>query len=199
MDDDEHREIWLFLDELGNLPRNESLAEWLSLGRSKGCRMVIGTQSISQIKDIYGEFGADSLLNLFTTVVAMRCGATGITAEYTAKCFGSQEVERPSFSSGSNNEQVINWHRETIPLVTASALTQLPQASVKGVEGFLLVPGWDAVYRLCWPIPNFKKQAEGHIPAKWLNTNSKSHSASSRRDQIKAKRRTVNDVTSSNL
>src|SRR5262249_46966242 len=48
------RELWLVLDELANLPKNPALLEWMSLGRSKGCRIVAGTQSISQIRQIYG-------------------------------------------------------------------------------------------------------------------------------------------------
>ncbi len=50
------------LDETKNLPRNDSLYEWMCLGRLKGCRIVAGTQSISQLKQIYSE-NADSRLS----------------------------------------------------------------------------------------------------------------------------------------
>ncbi|WP_330110341.1 type IV secretion system DNA-binding domain-containing protein [Methylophaga thalassica] len=162
------REIWLFLDELANLPRNDSLKEWMSLGRSKGCRIVAGTQSISQIQEIYSERGADSLLNMFSVFVSMRLGAAGETATYTAKAFGERQVERPSNSPGSNGEALINWHRERQALVTASDLIHLPQAGASGVEGYLMIPGWQSVYRLRWPIPKIPARADENCPAAWL-------------------------------
>ena len=162
------RELWLFLDELANLPKNNALLEWMSLGRSKGCRIVAGTQSISQVQQIYGDHGADSLLNMFTIFASMRLGTAGETANHVAKAFGEREVERPTSSAGPSGSPVQNWHREILPLVTVSDLVQLPQASKHGTEGYLLIPGWEAVYRLRWPIPQLSPQADEHVAADWL-------------------------------
>jgi succinate dehydrogenase hydrophobic anchor subunit len=164
------RELWLFLDELGNLPRNGSLIEWMSLGRSKGCRLVAGTQSISQLKEIYTDKGADSLLNLFSIIISLRVGAAGDSANYVAKIFGEREVERPTNTTGLHGSHVTNWQRESLPLVTPSDLVHLPQVDHRGAEGYLLVPGWKAVYRLRWPLPKFPKIALEHCPALWLQT-----------------------------
>ncbi|PTP99713.1 type IV secretion system DNA-binding domain-containing protein [Vibrio sp. ZF 223] len=186
------RELWLFLDELANLPRNDSLYEWMCLGRSKGCRIVAGTQSISQLKQIYSENGADSLLNMFTMFISMRVGSAGETASYTAKAFGEREVERPTSSAGPQDHPVLNWHRETLPLITVSDLVHLPQASRRGVEGFLLIPGWLGVYRLLWPIASLPIQALEHCPAAWLSKKPPSKAtlevASSRREQLRRRR-----------
>lgn len=158
------REMWLFLDEIGNLPKNDSLIEWMSLGRSKGCRIVAGTQSISQIQQLYTDRGADTLLNLFNNFVSMRVGAAGITASHTASIFGTQVVERPSYDRDSHS----NWSREDLPVVSASDLVQLPQAGKNGAEGYILIPGWNAVYKLCWPISDLPTKAPEHCPALWL-------------------------------
>ncbi len=190
------RELWLFLDELANLPKNDSLAEWMSLGRSKGCRIVAGTQSISQLQQLYTERGADSLLNLFTLFVSMRTGAAGQTATYTAKAFGEREVERPTSSAGPQGTPITNWHHETQALVSTSDLVQLPQAGPRGADGFLLIPGWQAVYRLRWPIPNLPSQAPEHCPAAWLtdipkpqsNTNQPGATPPSRRNTLRQRR-----------
>lgn len=162
------REIWLFLDELANLPRNDSLKEWMSLGRSKGCRIVAGTQSISQIQEIYSERGADSLLNMFSIFVSMRIGSAGGTATYTAQAFGERQVERPSISFDPNGGRLTNWQNETQALVTASDLIHLPQPNRRGAEGFIMIPGWESVYKLRWPIPKIPAQAKEHCPADWL-------------------------------
>jgi type IV secretory pathway TraG/TraD family ATPase VirD4 len=187
------RELWLFLDELANLPRNDSLMEWMSLGRSKGARIVAGTQSISQLKQLYTDHGADTLLNMFTVFASMRVGGAGETASYTAKAFGEREVERPSNAPEGQGKASVNWQHETLALVTPSDIVQLPQANNKGVEGFLLIPGWKAVYRLRWPYPTLSTQAPEHCPATWLSSDSQPPSKEtdktlSRREQLQARR-----------
>lgn len=192
------RELWLFIDELGNLPKNPALAEWMSLGRSKGCRICGGTQSISQLKHIYGEQEADTLLNMFTLFASMRLGAAGETASYTAKAFGERVVERPTSSAGQGDGTTRNWHRETLPVVSASNLVQLPQPNKKGVMGYLLIPGYKAVYRLSWPYSNLSPISDEHCPADWLTAKrapickdddqGTSEDKPSRREQLKRRR-----------
>lgn len=187
------RELWLFIDELANLPRNDSLQQWMALGRSKGCRLVAGTQSISQLKKIYSEHGADNLMNMFTIFGAMRLGAVGETATQAAKSFGEREVERPTSSAGPKERPAQNWHRETLPLVTASDLVHLPQPNSKGVEGYLLIPGYQSVYRLKWPYPRLSANSEEHLPARWLAQSSSKKSdgkarPSSRLKQLQSRR-----------
>ncbi|UNP89052.1 type IV secretion system DNA-binding domain-containing protein [Aeromonas encheleia] len=126
---------WLVLDELGNLPKNDSLKEWMSIGRSKGCRTLAGTQSISQLHKTYGEHDTDTLLNLFSTIIALRCGATGGVAEYAAKTFGEAIYERPTYSE--NQGQAASWQKETWRLVTPSDLVNLPQSTPQGVTGYI--------------------------------------------------------------
>ena len=192
------RELWLFIDELGNLPKNPALIEWMSLGRSKGCRICGGTQSISQIKEIYGDKEADTLLNMFTMFVSMQVGAVGETAIYTAKAFGERVVERPTSRAGQGDGTFQNWHRETLPLVSASDLVHLPQPNSKGVVGYLLVPGYKAVYRLRWPYNKLSPINDEHCPADWLTAKPASigknddrgisEGKPSRREQLKKRR-----------
>ncbi|MFM5518986.1 type IV secretory system conjugative DNA transfer family protein [Aeromonas dhakensis] len=158
--------IWLVLDELGNLPKNDSLKEWMSIGRSKGCRTLAGTQSISQLHKTYGEHDTDTLLNLFSTIIALRCGATGGVAEYAAKAFGEAIYERPTYSE--NQGQTASWQKETWRLVTPSDLVNLPQSTPQGVTGYITSSGWNAVYRLQWPYPKLNVIAKSHVAADWL-------------------------------
>ncbi|MFA0320395.1 type IV secretion system DNA-binding domain-containing protein [Vibrio sp. 10N.222.55.A3] len=161
-------QTWLIIDELGNLPKNDSLKEWLSLGRSKGCRFVGGTQSISQLHDKYGEHDTNTLLNLFATVIALRCGAPGGEAEYAANCFGEAIYERPSSGSTKMGASAISWQREISQLVTASDLVHLPQSNDNGVTGYIASSGWNSVFQLQWPYPKLDKQAPSHIPSPWV-------------------------------
>ena len=179
------RELWLFLDEIGNLPKNPALLEWMSLGRSKGCRIVAGTQSISQLEDVYGKPQANTLLSMFTLLVSMRVGAAGETASDVSKFFGEREVEKPTSNIDKKAGIAKNWHREVIPLVSASELSQLPQPNKKGVYGFILIPGYKAVYKLCWPYLNQKNISKEQVPAEWLkNENNKSSKKLSRKSKF---------------
>lgn len=157
---------WLILDELGNLSRNDSLKEWLSLGRSKGCRCIAGTQSVSQLRDIYGDDSTETILNLFSTIISLRCGAPSDAAEYAAKCFGEGVFERPTIGA-EHSKNVINWHKEVNNLVTADHLKHIPEAN-DGVLGYITSSGWNSVFKLKWPYPNMAKISEGHIPANWM-------------------------------
>ena len=163
------RELWLFIDELGNLPKNPALLEWMSLGRSKGSRIIAGTQSLAQIKRDFDSEEAEAMLNMFTMFVSMRVGAIGEASKEAANVFGERVVERLTSSAGQGDGTTANWHRETLPLVTSSDLVQLPQPNKKGVEGYLMLPAYDAVYRLRWPYPKQPASVQEHCPAPWVD------------------------------
>ncbi|GAA4084345.1 type IV secretion system DNA-binding domain-containing protein [Zhongshania borealis] len=169
------RELFLFLDELANLKPTPYLLEWLSLGRSKGCRCIAGTQSVSalQTDEMYGEKGTDALLSLFGLFIALRMSGIGKSAKYCAEAFDARQVERPNSSAGPQNTPIDNWHGDSQALVTSADLIQkLPQPGRRGVHGFLLVPGW-GVYKLRWPLNPLPQVAKEHIPAVWLSAKPK--------------------------
>jgi type IV secretory pathway TraG/TraD family ATPase VirD4 len=157
------RDTWLFIDEMANLPPNPSIKMWLELARARGGRAVFGTQSISQIKNNYGEHDADTILNLFSIVVAMRIGGAGGDSEYVSNVFGDRIVERPS---QVGNEKT--WQRSSEPVVSEHDLTHIEMPTKKGVVGYLMVPSWEDVFCLQWSYFKKKAIAEEHVPAKWL-------------------------------
>lgn len=167
------RDTWLFIDEMANLPPNPSIKMWLELARSRGGRAVFGTQSISQIKNNYGEHDADTILNLFSIVVAMRIGGAGGDSEYVSNVFGDRIVERPS---QVGNEKT--WQRSNEPVVSEYDLTHIEMPTKKGVIGYLMMPSWGDVFRLQWPLFTKKAIAEELVPAKWLTERPKKESKS---------------------
>lgn len=162
--DDETRRTWLVIDEAANLPVNPMLLKWLELARSKGARSIISTQSISRLIELYSQNNTDAMLNLLSTVISLRIGPAGEDARHTAKIFGERIVERPS-----SLEPNSNWQRSKEPLVEEFELTQLKPAGWQGVNGYLFVPGWNATYKLRWPIFSGASVADEHIPASWIS------------------------------
>ncbi|KXI26783.1 type IV secretion system DNA-binding domain-containing protein [Paraglaciecola hydrolytica] len=148
-EDNESEELWLILDELGNLPKLESLQKWLSTGRSKGARTIAGTQNISQTKEVYGENISETLLSLFKNHVVFQCGAIGKTPELASDSLGQVVFERPSKSSSSNGDSTFTWHKFTENLVPKVDIINLKNTKF-GVVGFAKVSGDSDVYKLEW-------------------------------------------------
>jgi type IV secretory pathway TraG/TraD family ATPase VirD4 len=145
------RETWLFLDELANMPKNPYIFDWISLGGSKGCRLVGGTQSISQLQHIFSEKETNTFLGMMNTFVAMRSGSDAEGSKYIATIFGDREIERQHVSRDKNGSKTISLELKTQPMVSATDLMHLPLANKSGAEGFLKIAGYNAVYKLKWP------------------------------------------------
>ncbi|MCM8857911.1 MAG: type IV secretion system DNA-binding domain-containing protein [Candidatus Thiodiazotropha sp.] len=155
-------ETWLFIDEAASLPPTPALMKWLELARARGGRAVIGTQSLSQLRSLYGAEPANTLLNLTTNVIAMRMGAAGQEAEFTAGIFQKRIVERPN----QRNENA-SWSQSEEWVVSPSDLVQIPPPDAKGLWGYLMIPGWGAVYKLQWPLFRQSPITDESIPATW--------------------------------
>lgn len=147
--DNEKEKTWLVIDELGNLPKSPSLESWLSLSRSKGGRMIAGTQNLSQISQQYDN--ADSIFSLFGIIVAMRLGPSGISAENAAKSMGNYIARTTSQTVSTDESKTENLQERAV--ITKEDIIHLPLANKLGVEGFLLIGGSNAVCRLKWPFP----------------------------------------------
>jgi len=173
MPDTESRRIWLTLDELGNLPRCPSLMRGLTLGRSKGLRTIAGVQAISQLRSVYGADASETLLTLFSTVIALRVGTPGDSSQAASKSLGRQRIVRPIVTLDNREGQSTSYQQIDEPTVTPEAISQLPDPNKKGVSGFLSVNGLVDTYQLVWPYPNLKKIATGYVAADWLSPKAK--------------------------
>lgn len=162
--DNEEQKTWLVLDELATLNKSKSFERWLALGRSKGCRTIAGTQLLSQLNSIYGQDDCNTILGLFSNVVAFKLGPNGESASKASASFGARRVEYPVFSTNEKGEKSRSYQQESIALVTPEDLVHLPQPTLKrGIDGFLLIGGSNAVYKLNWPIGEYEKVAEAVI------------------------------------
>jgi type IV secretory pathway TraG/TraD family ATPase VirD4 len=162
--DNEEQKTWLVLDELATLNKSKSLERWLALGRSKGCRTIAGTQLLSQLYSIYGQEDCNTILGLFSNVVAFKLGPNGESASKASASFGERRVEYPVFSTNEKGEKSCSFQQESIALVAPEDLVHLPQPTIKrGIDGYLLIGGSNAVYKLNWPIGEYEKVAEAVI------------------------------------
>jgi type IV secretory pathway TraG/TraD family ATPase VirD4 len=161
--DSDSRRFWFVLDELGNMPKTESLKKLLTLGRSKGVRTIAGTQAVSQLRSIYGQDDAETILSLFSNVIALRTGPIGDSAKVASESLGTKRVEQRVKSFDSSGKKSINFQHSEMPVVNTEEIIHLPRSNCS-VSGYLLINGYESVYRLDWPIQKRLKIAEAFIP-----------------------------------
>jgi energy-coupling factor transporter ATP-binding protein EcfA2 len=159
--DCKEREVWLVLDELGAIPQNTSLEQWLSRGRSKGARTIAGTQSVSQLQSIYGEKDSETILGLFSTTIALRMGSAGQSASVASKTFGNRMVMSKSISTDEKGIKSITVAEKEVPVVAREKIVHLPKPDSRGVRGYMTIAGTNATYQLTWPYPNLPNVAIG--------------------------------------
>lgn len=162
--DTQTESIWLVLDELSTLNKSKRLETWLALGRSKGCKTIAGVQLLSQIESIYGKEDANTVLGLFGNVVTFKLAPTGDSADKASDSLGKRRVEYQTATTNEKGERSHSLHQEDIAIVKPEDLIHLPQPTLKnGIEGYALISGTNAVYRLNWPINEYKKVAKAVI------------------------------------
>jgi len=97
-----HRRIWMFLDELPSLGKQEMLAPALSEGRKFGLVGVLGLQTIQQLREIYGREGAAVLWGLPKNRLMLR-----ISDQETADMISAEigEYQRRRITTSTNQSQ----------------------------------------------------------------------------------------------
>lgn len=88
---------WFVLDEFRAMEKVDFVYELLNRGRSKGVSVLIGAQSVSGIKDVYGDFRANDILGLCSTKCFLRVGDPG-TDEWIRDFLGEDRNFRPTYS-----------------------------------------------------------------------------------------------------
>lgn len=140
LDEDRQRRVWTFFDELPSLNKLPSLEDNLAMSRKFGGCVVLGFQSYSQLKSVYGVEGAETIAGLCSSWVVYRYNEPE-TAEWIAKSLGSQEVleKAEGISYGANEIRdgvSLSASRKMRQLVLPTEITNLPDLS-----GYIRVPG----------------------------------------------------------
>jgi hypothetical protein len=109
LSNDTARRIWIFLDEFQTLKtlNNRGLGSIISLlaeGRQKGASMVLSTQSLGQIKKLYGEDGLSAIFNTTTSKVFLN-NQEPSEQNYIADFIGKQEVSEFNTSKSLKDDE----------------------------------------------------------------------------------------------
>lgn len=145
---EQHRRLFYFLDELDSIGNIPKLLDGFTKFRKYGCALVVGIQTLAQLRLVYGKDTAESILGNVSTRVIMKQG-DGDTAEEMQKKLGKQVIERRLFTSAqttgnsrpgwfstgqahSSTGQTLNEQKQVVPdhpIVTIKDLTDMPALS----------------------------------------------------------------------
>jgi type IV secretory pathway TraG/TraD family ATPase VirD4 len=155
---DRVRRRWLLLDEVASLGRVQSLSDALTKGRKYGLCSMMGLQSVSQLRDVYGKDGAQTLLSCLSSQLILRANDPE-TAEYASQHLGECEVLRESIAKGKH--RTVTEQRHVERLVLGSEIQGLANRI-----GYLRLSGQDIVRRVKIPLIKREKNVEPFVAPK---------------------------------
>ena len=157
------RRIFFFMDEIIQLGKIEKFRALLEIGRSKGVRVVIAIQDLSQLKDVYGENGAYTLLGIVSTHIITQLGI-GETANYVAeKMVGYKTIDRIVMRKDQQDAPI----RERLLVIEPHELNEILGVSSRGINALIL--GYKDAHIIEWPFSKIENVRNAYIPAAWLS------------------------------
>jgi type IV secretory pathway TraG/TraD family ATPase VirD4 len=161
------RRLWFHVDELDALGRIQGLKDALARLRKVGGCVVLGLQSISQVRGTYGDADANTIVENCNNKLILRCNASegGGTARFASEVIGDRVVERDetttSSSQGKNastsTTRAVREHRE--PAVLASEIMQLERWT-----GYLKIATQRPWLKVAYKPVDFPKKVPAFVP-----------------------------------
>ena len=123
---------WFVLDEFPAMEKVDCIHDLLRRGRSKGAAVLLGTQGIEALNDIYGENATDDILSQCTYKTFLRAGGPK-TAHWAERFFGNIRRTEASYSeswSKDGHSYSCQYHVVERALFLASVFLDLPMPAL---------------------------------------------------------------------
>lgn len=118
--------VVIYGDEIGTIPKIESLEMLFSAGRSRRISMIPIIQSFAQLQKNYGKEGSEIIIDNCQDVLFGGFAPNSESAEILSKALGNKTVLSGSISRGKNDpSQSLQMIQR--PLMTADELKALPK------------------------------------------------------------------------
>lgn len=156
------RRIFPIVDELASMQRVSTLLDVATRGRKYGSCLGLGYQNFAQLRKIYGDDDAQTLISMLQNRLALMV-PDAQTAKYISENLGGQEIlekdENLSFGTDSTRDGVtIATRREERNLVLASEIQGLPE-----MTGYLRLAGRNEVMKVSFTYKDRLRLAEPFI------------------------------------
>ncbi len=166
--DSASRRIWFHLEEFDALGPLQGLKDAQARLRKKGGCVVIGLQSIDQVRAIYGAAAANTIIENGGNVLILRCGSSerGGTAPFASELTGEREVghdetttSRSKGKEHTTSSTAKHVRRRTGKAVLASRIVQLADRS-----GHLRLAGEAEWKKVPFDYVEFQAGTEPYVP-----------------------------------
>lgn len=118
--------VMFYLDELGSLPKIDSVELMFSAGRSRRLSIIAIIQAIAQLEKNYGKEGAEIIIDNCQDTIFSGFAPNSQTAEAMSKALGDKTILSGSISKGRNDpSQSLQMIQR--PLLMADELKTLPK------------------------------------------------------------------------
>ncbi len=162
--------VWIVADEFPRLGKVIGWDQFLAVGRSKSLRIVTVLQSVSQLRQTFGEHETDTWTSIVGTMILGK--NEGSTAKWYCDLIGEREVWTPSqnVSASAGGFTTSNGYgRERLPVLLPSQVSTDLGVRQNGCDSILY--GLKNVHILKWRFLNkddgWSTQRSDYEPAVW--------------------------------
>ena len=120
--------VMMFADEIGTIPKIESMEMMFSAGRSRRISMVPIIQSFAQLEKNYGKEGSSITIDNCQDILFGGFAPNSESAEILSKALGNRTVLSGSISRGKNDPSQ-SLQMMSRPLMSADELKTLPKGN----------------------------------------------------------------------
>jgi len=156
--EDESKRLWFFLDEVSSLGPVPNLEHALARLRKHGASIVLGMQSVAQLRAIYGHDNATAIMDCIGNWLVLAT-ADPDTAEHMSRMLGEEKIEVKQITKTVGLEKSVSmtWRTEYQRVVHPSIFRNL-----KRREGFLCLKGDARIHRVIVPVVDLPVVANGY-------------------------------------
>jgi type IV secretory pathway TraG/TraD family ATPase VirD4 len=155
MPPDPNRRIWLVLDEFASIGRVQSIEAVATKARKAGGCLLLGVQAVSQLRDRYGEYGAQTILSCLSSWLVLRC-TDADTAEYMSKYIGDSELFRQQKSNSVSESGETSSRNDQ--LLTQRALLPSQIQGLPNLQGYLKLAGSYPICGVTLQVPDQQRK-----------------------------------------
>lgn len=132
------RRVWLIIDEFASIGKVQSIEAVATKARKMGGCLLIGLQSVSQLKDRYGDNTAQTILGCLSSWLILRCSDAD-TSEYISKYIGDSEISR--MTDGVSSADSGDSMSKTQQIQTQRAIMPVELQRLANLQGFFKLAG----------------------------------------------------------
>lgn len=153
-----HKNIYLILDEMGNMQRLPTVKRLLTAGRSKGVVVEVGIPDLASIESVYGREDAHTIINSCGSKLIMNLGDPDAARFFSDLCSEEEyyqssttySISQDDHKGGENHSRMIRTRK----IIMSAEIMRLSVG-----QGYFMLPGGNpALINIPWTPSNQRQK-----------------------------------------